>query len=185
MGVSQKLRTLKTRYVLRSGGLVAHQTSTLAGIAVSAHSNIGISRARRFKRRRGPFLLLADSISTALNQAVFITPALRNLAKQSWPGSVTLVFKAKQVFAAACYKKGMVAIRVDSDVETRRLAKHCGGVLISSSLNRKGGETQRPSQRLRYRWHRHLSGIMIPDQQASGSASRIIKVSSSKTQYLR
>ncbi len=185
MSVSAKLKTLKAGHLLRSGGLIGHRTSTLPGIAASAFSQAGISRAQCFKQRQGPFLLLADSIATALQQAAYITPALRSLAKASWPGSVTLVFSAKQQLAKACYSKGFIAIRVDGDAETRRLAESCGGLIISSSLNRKGKAVQTPTRRLRYRLHRHLSAVISARQQPAGQASNIFKVTGNKIEQLR
>ncbi len=171
--------------MLREGGLLAHPTSTLAGIAASAYSSKGINKMQRFKQRKGPFLLLADSIATALKQAVVITPTLRHLAKQSWPGAVTLVFPAKQTLHHACYQQGWIAIRVDADVETRRLAKECGGLLLSSSLNRKGKLVEEPSYTLKYRWKRHMSAAIPRQQQGLGQASKIFKVSGCKVQQIR
>jgi len=185
MSVSSKLRTLKAGHILRSGHLIAHQTSTLPGIAASALSPIGIKKAQRFKQRKGPFLLLADSVHTALSQAVFLTPALRTLAKQSWPGGVTLVFSARRNLAKACYQNGRVAIRVDADVQTRHLAQACGGLMLSSSLNRRGKDVLQPSLRLRYRLHRHLSGVLAPQHEPSGQASKIYKVVGTKVTQLR
>jgi len=185
MSVSSKLRSLKAGKVLRSGNLIGHQTSTLAGIAASAQSAQGILKAQRFKQRTGPFLLLADSISTALSQAVYITPALRVLAKQSWPGGVTLVFPAKKNLSKACYQQGTVAIRVDTEAETRYLAKVCGGFIVSSSLNRRGKEVRRPNLKLRYRMHRYLFGVLPHKQIPSGQASKIFKIAGKKVTQLR
>jgi len=180
-----KLKTLKAAKKLRKGGLLAHQTSTLAGVAAAAHSSLGLKKVQWFKQRHAPFLLLADSVSTALQQAIYLSPHLRKLAKQSWSGAVTLVFPAKQVLPSACYQRGYIAVRVDGDKETRRLAKLSGGLLLSSSLNRKGQAVQQPNMRLRYRWQRHLSGVLQPTQMATGKASKIFKVSGSKVYPLR
>ncbi|MDX8387507.1 MAG: Sua5/YciO/YrdC/YwlC family protein [Ghiorsea sp.] len=171
--------------MLCSGGLIAHQTSTLAGIAASAQSKQGILKAQRFKQRRGPFLLLADSVSTALKQAVFLTPALRELAKKSWPGSVTLVFSAKRTLAGECYCRGDVAVRVDASLQTRLLAKHCGGFVLSSSLNRKGQDVQKLTHGLKYRWHRHLSSLVPTLKVSKGQPSQMFRVSGNKVTKLR
>ena len=117
------MRALKVAQKLQQGGVIAHQTSTLPGVAASAASVQGIKKVQRFKQRKAPFLLLADSIYTALKQAVYISPALRKLAQTSWPGAVTLVFPAVQTLDKACYQGGCIAIRVDADIETQRLAK--------------------------------------------------------------
>ncbi len=171
--------------MLRSGGLIGHRTSTLPGIAASASSPAGIRKSQRFKQRIGPFLLLAESVSTALKQAVYVSPSLRKLARESWPGAVTLVFPARQILDKACYQHGFIAVRVDADVESRRLAKSCGGLIISSSLNRKGKAVQVPTQRLRYRLSRHLSAVIPAPEKAAGTASSIFKISGNRIQQLR
>ncbi len=180
-----KIRTLKAAKHLRQGHLIAHHTSTLPGMAASAYSAAGIKRLQRFKQRKAPFLLLADSVRTALQQAVYISPHLRHLAKQSWVGSTTLVFPAKQRLHTACYHRGCIAIRVDADVETRRLAKLSGGLLLSSSLNRKGKAVQQSTHKMQYRWKRHLTTAIKSQQSAKGKASQIFKISGSKKKQIR
>ena len=185
MGISAKLRTLSIGRKVRSGGLIGHRTSTLPGIAASPYSKKGVLKASFFKQRKGPFLLLADSTETALAQAVYLTPALRKLAKESWPGAVTLVFRARnKQLHPYCFQKGFIAVRVDQDSETRRLARTCGGLLLSSSLNRKGEETKQPDFKLRFRWQRHFSGMLYGGD-SSGAASIIYRLSGSKVSRLR
>lgn len=139
--IKRKLATLRAVRTLQQGGLLAHQTGTVAGIAAHPRRAKSVKKLQRFKQRNGPFLLLADSISTALSQARYISPTLRKMAKNSWPGAVTLVFPAKPKHHQACYQQGMMAVRVDGDSESRRLAQLCGGLLLSSSLNRRGSPT--------------------------------------------
>jgi len=139
---------------------------------------------QRFKQRRGPFLLLADSPRRALNLAVRRRPLLRNLMREQWPGPVTLVFPAIPGLPASCYRHGKVAVRVDADPETRRLAKLAGGLLLSSSLNRRKNPTEKPGRRLFLRWHRHLAGCLLGGQ-GSGKASKIILIHGEEMRPIR
>jgi len=164
--------------------LIAHHTATVAGVAANPNSNRGVSRLERFKGRRGPFLLLADSVSTALRQARFLSPALRKLARKSWPGPVTLIFPAKPGLPSLCYKRGRMAIRVDADPDTRMLARKCGGLLLSSSLNRRGGRGRNPSYAVHMRWHQFLSGRVAAGS-GSGTASQLYRVERHGLQKLR
>jgi len=155
--ISKKLRLLRACQILKQGGIIAHETATLPGVAAHPYSPQSVRRLQRFKQRHGPFLLLADSISTALQQARFLSPALRKLARQSWPGPVTLVFAARPGLPDACYQGSFLAVRVDADTATRRTAKCCGGLLLSSSLNRKGGLVRSADRKTNMLWHRHLN----------------------------
>ena len=170
-----KLRTLQAGRKLHQGGLLAHNTSTLAGITALPGHNRAVSKAQLFKQRRKPFLLLADSKRTALKQAIWLPKALRQLANSSWPGAVTLVFPARKHWDEACYQKRTIAVRVDANPEVRRLANISGGLLLSSSLNRRGKPVESINQKLKFRWQRHFLA-MLNHEQSCGVASKIIKV---------
>ncbi|MDX8381976.1 MAG: Sua5/YciO/YrdC/YwlC family protein [Ghiorsea sp.] len=186
MSISAKLQSLKAGKILRLGVLVAHQTSTVSGIAASATSKKGIKKAQKFKQRQGPFLLLADCLSTALKQAIYIPTSLRKLAKISWPGAVTLVFPARQHLHSACYQKRTIAVRVDADAETRRLAQICGGLMLSSSLNRRNQSVKQPCFALKYRWHRFGLKILTDDKHhGSNTPSSIYQMKSNHVRQIR
>jgi len=184
--IKRKLATLRAAKVLRKGSLLAHQTGTVAGIAAHPACLKAVKKLQRFKQRKAPFLLLADSISTALSQARYITPALRKLAKKSWPGATTLVFSAKPKHAQACYQQGMMAVRVDGDLESRRLAKLCGGLLLSSSLNRCGKPTMVLNHKVFRRFSRWIS-TQLPSENSTSSnmPSRMYQVTHSAIKRLR
>lgn len=160
---------------LKRGGLIAHHTATLPGVAAHPRSALAINRLCRFKQRQGPFLLLADSVKTAMQQIRFFSPRLRKLIKESWPGAVTIIVPAKPGLSKQCYNKSRMAIRVDASAQTRRLARACGGLLLSSSLNRKGGKPLEVSRKTCMRMHRFLNS-RLPGLPGSGNASSILRV---------
>lgn len=178
-----KLAALRATVLLRHGALLAHYTSTLPGAVAMADAH-GVAAMRRFKGRRGPFLLLVDSTHTALSLARFISPTLRCLARQSWPGSTTLIFPAKPGLPAGCVQRGRVAVRVDGMLQCRQLAATCGGLLISSSLNRKGACTFAPGRRAVLRHHRVLAG-RVAGVGGSGRASTILRIRGNGSTVIR
>ncbi len=178
------MRLLHAARVLRAGGLLAHNTSTLPGIAASPDSKTAIKRMCRFKQRNSPFLLLADSTRTATKVCRRISPELRHAMKQCWPGHTTLIFPARPGLPKVCYERGLVAVRVDASVEVRRLAKACGGLIVSSSLNRKGKPLSQPGRSLRMRWQRHLHAC-DPEGSPAGKPSALFRLSGRRLQKLR
>lgn len=174
VNIRAKMHTLRAAALVCKGGLLAHNTSTLAGIAGLPNHKKTMRKAQHFKQRKGPFLLLADSRRTALAEAIWLPKALRDISAASWPGTTTLVFAAKQRLSPACYQKRSIAVRVDANAEVRRLAKLCGGLLFSSSLNRQGQEVADISHTLRFRWQHHVHGVLT-DEQPSGEASRLLR----------
>lgn len=130
---------------------------------------------RRFKKRQGPFLLLVDSIQTATRYIRWYPKGLRKLIKTVWPGQTTLVVPGRSGLPSVCYQKGLLAIRVDADLACRRLARSCGGLLLSSSLNRRGGMVRKPCYKVQMRWRSFLSGRASMGI-SSGDASVIYKI---------
>jgi len=180
-----KIQTLKAAKVLQQGGVIAHQTSTLAGIAASPLCSAAVAKVQRFKQRQAPFLLLADAKKTALRQAVYISKDLRKLSTSSWAGAVTLVFKARKHLHPACYQGGYIAVRVDSDSQTRQLAKACGGLMLSSSFNRKSQPLMPLHRRTRFRNQRHINKVLPSAKLTGGNASSIYKITGKKVVQLR
>jgi len=170
-----KLAALKSASRLSQGSLIAHHTATLPGVTVAPQSSQAIGKLMHFKQRSGPFLLLADSIATAMSLARYISPKLRQTARQTWPGPVTLVFAGKPGLPACCYHKGNLAVRVDASLQARQLAAATGGLLISSSLNRRGLIPIQPGYKLLMRSHRHLNAYLAGTA-GSGKASSIIRI---------
>lgn len=178
--------------VLKAGGLIAHNTGTLPGIAVHPDHPHAILRLCRFKQRSGPFLLLADSQKTAFSLCTRLPAKLRRCMQGLWPGPATFILPSAGSAATgmppACFSGRSIAVRVDADIACRYLAGLCGGTLISSSLNRKGAAPQQPHRRLRMRWHRYLAGsLSAVDRKASGSgsASCLLQWQGSKLHVLR
>jgi len=179
---------LRAARKLRRGGLLAHNTGTLPGVASVAGKRAAAIRLCRFKQRKGPFLLLADSLHSALRLLIFLPSELRRAMQQAWPGPTTFIFPtsdgAVSGLSSICYggrrmMRRTIAVRVDADPACRYLAYLAGGLLVSSSLNRKGQPVQAPDRRLRMRWQRHLSAYLTFSA-GSGCASTLLKWTGSR-----
>ncbi len=186
--VRDKLLLLRIAHLLRRGALLAHNTGTLPGIAAAAGNRKAAIRICRFKQRKGPFLLLADSMHTALRLSIYLPGQLRRAMQQAWPGPTTFILPSASVrvanISSVCSSGRSIAVRVDADRACRYLAKLVGGLLISSSLNRKDQPLQRPDRRLRMRWQRHL-GAQFSSCAGSGNASTLLKWTGSRLHSLR
>jgi L-threonylcarbamoyladenylate synthase len=154
------------------------------GVAASPWSPEGLRRLIRFKQRPGPFLVLAGSVQAAARLAPFFTPELRRLMHDSWPGRTTLVFRGCPGLPVCCYQRGEVAVRVDASDFVRALSRHCGGYVLSSSLNRRGGITRPLTRSLRWRWQRHLAAV-VPGAAGAGSPSTMLRLRGRRIHRLR
>jgi len=181
--INTRLEALAAAACLRRGGMIAHHTATLPGVAVCPEAST-LQQLQRFKQRSGPFLLLAADTSTALKLARYISPILRRMARQSWPGPLTLVFPAKPGLPQACYRQGCIAVRVDPSPQCRLLARLCGGLIVSASLNRRRQAPMQLNHARIMRLHRHLSGRILSGQ-AAGTPSRILRIRRNRMTVLR
>ncbi|MDQ6975363.1 MAG: Sua5/YciO/YrdC/YwlC family protein [Mariprofundaceae bacterium] len=172
---------MATRSLIK-GDLLAHQTATIAGVVASLGA---VTALQRFKQRQGPFLLLAASIGVALKLSRFRSKTLQNMAASHWPGPVTLVFSARKGLPAACYHRGTIAVRVDASPEVRCLAKEMGGVIVSSSLNRRKRATLPANRNTHLRLSRWLNGRIKSSHKGSGKASAIFLIKGKKIKKLR
>jgi len=172
--IRQKLRTLRAARMLQQGKLVAHNTSTVAGIAASPLCPKAVQQLQQFKQRQGPFVFIADSIRTAMRHIRYLPPPLRRAVRQAWPGNTTFVLPGRPGLPRTCYAKGRIALRVDADTTCCRLAALSGGLILSSSLNRRGGNIQTPNWRLRMHWHRHIDGVISGEKQSNTPSTLLL-----------
>ncbi|MDQ6961795.1 MAG: Sua5/YciO/YrdC/YwlC family protein [Mariprofundaceae bacterium] len=181
--LKRQLSLLRHAKWMQQGKLLAHHTSTLAGVGCSVSS---LAALCSFKQRKGPFLLLASDMSSALKWARYISPALRQFLQHGWPDKTTLIFPAKKGLDACLYQQGMIAVRVDSDLNCCFLAKEMGGCFVSSSLNRRGQRTKTPICQQAWRWQRfQMRSLVNKSHQHCEQASTILRVTRLGMQRLR
>jgi len=172
--IRRKLLTFRAARLLRQGKLVAHDTSTVAGIAASPLDSRAIQKFQRFKQRQGPFICIADSMRTAVRHTRYLPHALRRAMQQYWPGNTTLVVPGRPGLPRACYARGKIALRVDDDATSRRLARLSNGLILSTSLNRRKQQLQPLNPRIRMRWHRYVSGVMTAEKRPNAPSSILL-----------
>lgn len=119
--------------VLRSGGVVAFPTETSYGLAADPRQPKAVRRVFAVKNRppekRLP--LIAGSFAQARQTARLVGAAAR-LARERWPGPLTLVLPGRSSSAET------VAVRVPASAWARRLALAFGHPITSTSANLSG-----------------------------------------------
>jgi len=125
--------------LLRSGGVIAHPSDTIFGLAAAAHSPAGLERLRRLKGRGEdrPFILLIDE-PARVEQLTHSTPRyVIPWISRIWPAPLTLILKARPD-APGRAPDGSVALRCPAQPFTRALVREVAGVMASTSANRVG-----------------------------------------------
>ena len=127
--------------VLAAGGIVAHPTETVYGLAADARRADAYDRLLRIKGGRTPraFLLLFDTTERLLGCVGELPPGGDVLARRFWPGPLTLLVPAAAGLPPWWSgPEGDVAARVSPHPFCRALVDRLGGPVLSTSANAAG-----------------------------------------------
>lgn len=127
--------------VLRAGGVIAHPTEAVWGLACDPQNAQAVSRLLQIKRRdpaKG-LILVAASIEQFHGYLDGLSPELTAILTQAWPGPYTYIVPDNG-FAPALIKGGFssVALRVSNHKQVVALCRAFGGPIVSTSANITG-----------------------------------------------
>lgn len=130
---------------LRRGGVVAHATEGVWGLACDPFGEAAIAKVLDIKGRavaKGLVVIGADTAAFA--PELDPLPARRRRAIcRTWPGAVTWVVASRRFPDWITGGRESVAIRVPGHAQARALASAFGGPLVSTSANRAGAAPAR------------------------------------------
>jgi L-threonylcarbamoyladenylate synthase len=126
---------------LARGRLIAYPTETVYGLGSFA-SAAALDRLAHVKGRPAgkPFLLLVDGIAMLDAVGLVLNAAARALAREFWPGPLTLVLRGGEGKLPDRLRgpEGGIAVRWTSHRGVARLVRQLGQPLTSTSANRPG-----------------------------------------------
>jgi L-threonylcarbamoyladenylate synthase len=125
---------------LHSGGIVAYPTDTLYGLAADPRRADAVLRVFELKGRSDTSALtLIAADAEQASGAAFFTARTAALARNVWPGPVTIVAPARSGLAPeGLAGGGTVGIRVPRHEVARALAQRFGFCVTATSANRSG-----------------------------------------------
>lgn len=174
--------------VLRSDGVLAYPTETFYGLGVLAFSRKAVEKIYALKRRdRGkPISIIVADMAMAEKVADSIPSAAKKLAKEFWPGPLTVVLKAKPVFPADVPGPGgSIAMRVPGVAWLRSLVRRLGSPLTATSANVSGaGEISDPREIIRL-FRDKVDLIIDGGLTPGGLPSTIVDLTSGRLRVLR
>ena len=137
--------------VLREGGIVAHATEGVWGLACDPESRAVIRRLLQFKARavdKGLIVIGASSADFS-DELGRLSIAQRTQVCESWPGPVTWVLPNERFAGWITGGRDQVAVRVPGHPQARALCHAFGGPLVSTSANLAGRPPARSALRAR------------------------------------
>ena len=127
--------------ILRRGGLVAFPTETVYGLGADARNPDALAKLYAAKGRPAdhPVIVHLGDVGQVVQWAREITPIAQKLARQFWPGPLTMILKrAPGAGDAVTGGQDTVGIRVPSHAIAHALLEKFGGGVAAPSANRFG-----------------------------------------------
>ena len=157
---------------LRAGGLVAHATEGVWGLACDPFDARAVARLLAVKGRdpgKGLIVIGADA-NHFEPELARLSQADRLAVESSWPGAVSwLVPNARfpwWISGARSPGPGRVAIRVPGHAQSRALCAAFGGPLVSTSANPSGRPSTASELHVR-RWFQSSVDYVVPGRTAA------------------
>ncbi len=174
--------------ILRGGGIVAYPTDTLYGLAVDPANRAAVHQLYRIKGRSvdQAIPLIASSERQIVDRAGPLAPLAARLARQFWPGPLTLVLAAWPGLDEAIHAgTGTVAVRVPANQLARDLAAACGWPITSTSANRSGEPAPSRADEVRLSLPDLLDAIIDGGPAPGGPPSTLVDVTGASPHLVR
>jgi L-threonylcarbamoyladenylate synthase len=123
---------------------VAFPTDTFYGLAVDPRSSTAVNRLFAAKKREQDRAIpvIAADLDQVSHGVGVLTPMGERLAREYWPGPLTLVIPASPLLCHAIHRgSGTVAVRVPNHPVARALARAAGTAVTSTSANMSGKDS--------------------------------------------
>jgi len=172
--------------VLRGGGIVAYPTETFYGLGVDARSLAACGRLFELKGR--PTEKALPCIVSGLGQledvARSLGSAVEALAREFWPGPLTLVIEAKPGVAAASPEGGL-AVRASGLRLPRDLAEGLGAPITATSANRSGAPPATTAEEVLSELGSELDLVLDGGPCPGGLPSTVVDVREARPRLIR
>lgn len=124
--------------VVGKGGVICYPTDTVYGLGCDPLNPSAVERVMRVKgERTKPMPVLVKDLENAERLAQFSDGA-RKLARQFWPGPLTMVLPASPILPKILVPNGTVGLRSPKLAICLDLLGLCSGALVGTSANPTG-----------------------------------------------
>jgi L-threonylcarbamoyladenylate synthase len=148
---------------LKRGGVIAHATEGVWGLACDPFDRDAVWRLLDLKRRtvdKGLIVIGAQSAAFAPELATLAAEARAEIVS-SWPGAVTWVLPNQRFPDWITGRRAVVACRVPGHPQSRALCAAFGAPLVSTSANASGRPATASELKLR-RWLAGRADYVLP-----------------------
>ena len=174
--------------LLRRGAIAAIPTDTLYGLAADPFSSAAVQRIFSIKDRASEraLPLVAASLEQVDAQLGTLPLVGQRLARQFWPGPLTLVITAPATIVADVTGGGTtVGVRVPDHTVTRALCEACGTPLTATSANISGQPPTSDPEEVMRRLGERIDVLVDAGVTPGGPPSTIVDVTGDFPRLIR
>ena len=161
---------------LNRGGIVAHPTEGVWGLACDPLNAYAVQRLLSIKQRSPAkgLILVADAYETLLPYLAPVAEWVDARVLPTWPGPSTWIMPAAE-WLPDCLTGGRdtIAVRVTAHPVAAALSQTFGDALVSTSANRSGHAAALGSTAVHYRLGSQIDYFLSGSLQTPGKASQI------------
>ncbi|MEM7218334.1 MAG: L-threonylcarbamoyladenylate synthase [Pseudomonadota bacterium] len=161
--------------ILRAGGLVAHATEGVFGLAVDPFNDAAVHRLLALKSRPASkgLIVIGASADVFATELEALDARDRQAALDAWPGAETFVVPNTRFSPLVAGDSGAIAIRVPGHPQARALAAAVSGPLTSTSANPAGSDAAVTAEEVTAYFHAQVDLVIPGEVIARGRPSRI------------
>ena len=138
--------------IIARGGVIAFRTDTFYGLGADPFNRAAVQRIKHLKGREGdkPILVVISDREQVGRFIAELSPAFDLLAREFWPGPLTLIGSAAPVVPEEITAgTETIGVRLPGDDAVRLLVHSCGGALTATSANPSDREPAKTAQEVR------------------------------------
>lgn len=178
----------KAGKIIKNNGVVIFPAKQLYGVAVNAFNQKAVKKVFHLKKRpfSNPILILISDRSILKDLVTSIPEPALKLMDTFWPGSLTIVFKAKksipQILTAGT---GKIGIRLAAHPVAKALVQDTGFPVTGTSANLSGQNGCKQTNQLDSSIIDHADLVLDAGTLKKGTGSTIVDVTTSNINIIR
>jgi L-threonylcarbamoyladenylate synthase len=187
--IAQSTETLaRSAEIIARGGVIAFRTDTFYGLGADPFNATAVRRVKDLKGREEnkPILVLISDVEQLGRLIENRSPAFDELAKQFWPGALTIIGKATgQLPSELTSGTKTVGVRLPDDDRVCTLVSACGGALTATSANSAGELPARTAEEVAKYFGERIDLIVDGGETKTDQPSTVVDASGGKVKLVR
>lgn len=189
MIVAQSTETLaRSAEIIARGGIIAFRTDTFYGLGADPFNAGAVRKVKDLKGREEnkPILVLISDVEQLGRLIETRSPAFDELAKEFWPGALTIIGKATgRLPSELTSGTKTVGVRLPDDDRVCTLVSACGGALTATSANSAGELPARTAEEVTKYFGERIDLIVDGGETKTDQPSTVVDASGGKVKLVR